>query len=517
MPNSSTDLPVLLAKPIAALFIAMAGIALAAGVCFSIQIIPLALAVAIFVLLLALSRLRTTNLLIAYIVADHLCQFFKRAIFLLGPQPRLVYYLFQLLPTLILCLAVVSSVYSLRKTRFPMSARLLALFIAICLAQTFFSPNGNDLLTRFAGTNQDIIPLFAAFAAMAVPPSDWRRAAKLFLVLIIVSSLYGVVQLVHGPTVIDRAWALETGDYSIEASKVFGYITGARSDFRAYSYYADPSTWGFFLVLGMIFITVARQRSPLPGIWLKVAVVFGLVGMVAAQTRTVWVALFGALLVHWILGSRALRHPIVVITGVLIAFGLVLSVGQYALVHWVPKVTNNAILNRYMTVGTISARTSALEIFIRVLPRYLVVGDGYGTNGTSLETTSENSDLNSDYYSHNAIDGLLLSVGLPGLLAFGAFLYRWLWESLRIVSLRRLDIAKSQRWIVSACVGMLFTGSLTGPLFLNSSYFMIFVGLSMGEAIRLRQRSEAESAWFAIELNPTRDMAIAGTEIDVRG
>jgi len=77
----------MLARPAAAMAILVAGVGLAYGVCFSIEIIPFALGLACFVLLVALSRLRTANLLIAYIVADHLCQFLKRAIFLLGNQP----------------------------------------------------------------------------------------------------------------------------------------------------------------------------------------------------------------------------------------------------------------------------------------------------------------------------------------------------------------------------------------------------------------------------------------------
>jgi hypothetical protein len=516
MANPASDLSSVIAKPTAALFILVAGVALAFGVCFSIQIIPFALALACFVLLVALSRLGTVNLLIAYIVADHLCQFLKRAIFLLGPEPRLVYYLFQLLPTLILFLAVASSLYGLRHTRFPLSAKLLAGFIAICLAQTFLSPNGSDLLSRFGGTNQSIIPLFAAFAGMAVPPGEWRRFAKLFLVLVIVSTIYGVIQLVHGPTVIDRAWALQTGNYSIEGVKVFWYITGGSREFRAYSYYSDPTMWGFFLVFAVLFVAVARQRTAVPGLWLKLAIGFSLAGLVAAQTRTVWVALLGAVLMHRVLGLRSLRRPIFVITGILITFGLVLSVGPYALAHWAPRLTNNAMLNRYMTVGTISARTSALEIFLRELPRHIVLGDGYGTSDTPLETVDENQVQASDYYSHNAVDGMLLSVGLPGLLTFGVFLYRWLWESLRTVNLSRREVARSQRWVIASCVGMLLTGGLMGPLFLNSSYFMLFIGMSMGESVRLRQRSETERALLALGLNRNRATAIATREVDVR-
>jgi hypothetical protein len=515
MENNNTGLAVLFARPAATLFVLVAGITLAAAICFSIELIPFALGIACFLFLLAFSRLKTTNLLLAYIVADHLCQFLKRAIFLLGPQPKLVYWGFQLLPTLLLALAVVSSFYSMRKTIFPLSTKLLMLFIAICVAQTFLSPSGAALINRFAGANQSIVPLFAAFAGMAISPGEWRRFGKLFLVLVIISSIYGIFQWAHGPTAIDRAWALQTGDYSIEGSKVFLYITGARPDFRAYSYYADPTTWGFFLVLGSLFLVALRQREWIPSVWIRVAASFALLGIVVAETRSVWVALLGALLVHWVLGSRSLRHPVVVITGILVAFGLVLSAGQYALDNWAPRLTGNALLNRYMTVGTISARTSALKIFIRTLPKHIVMGDGYGTADNPLETFDERTAADSDYYSHNLIVGLLLSLGLPGLLTFGAFFYRWLWESLRTLNRSPAPIARSQLWIISACVGMLFTGSVVGPLFLDSSYFMIFVGIAMGETIRLRQRVETERLQAAMDLKTIYALATAAREVGV--
>ena len=148
----SSDLTELVTKPAAALGLVTAGIALAFGVCFSIQIIPFVLALACFVLLIALSRLRTANLLVAYILADHLCQFLKRAIFLLGSQPVEVYYGFQLLPTLVLVMAVASSLCSVRKDKFPLSAKLLAVYLAIAAAETFFVVTAtHELLSIFAG------------------------------------------------------------------------------------------------------------------------------------------------------------------------------------------------------------------------------------------------------------------------------------------------------------------------------------------------------------------------------
>jgi len=173
------------------------------------------------------------------------------------------------------------------------------------------------------------------------------------------------------------------------------------------------------------------------------------------------------------------------------------------------------LVNRYLTVGTLSARVSALEIFIRVLPRHIVRGDGYGSSGTSLETFDEGRAQGSDYYSHNAIVSLLLSVGLPGLLLYGCFLYRWLWESLRIVNLSPRFVARSHLWIVAACVGMLFTGAVTGPLFQNSSYFEMFLGLAMGETIRIRQRLEAERFIPIPELHRFHPMAPARGKVRV--
>jgi len=486
----------MLARPAAAMAILVAGVGLAYGVCFSIEIIPFALGLACFVLLVALSRLRTANLLIAYIVADHLCQFLKRAIFLLGNQPVEVYYYFQLLPTMVLALAVISSLYTMRKMRFPLSAKLLGVYLAVALAETLFTPSGTPLFNRFAGTNQQIVPLFAAFAGMTLPPDQWRRVAKVFLVLIVISSIFGVYQFATGPTAVDQAWARQTGDYSIEGSKVLAYITGATDEFRVYSYYSDPATWGFFLVMGVYFIAAVRKAEPVPKAWLQCAIVFAVIGLVTTESRGNFVALLGALLIHRVLQLKALRRPMVVITGILVAFGLVLSVGQYAFDHWFPRLTNNALLNRYLTVGTIEARTSAPELFLSILPTHLLLGDGFGSVGNGIKVSAE-------HYSHNAIVGLLVDIGLPGLVAFCIFFYAWLWESLKVASLKRPDLALPQRWIVSACIGMTFTGALNGQLFLTS-YFAIFMGIALGQVMRWRQQAEAERFVLAQTLSPLR-------------
>ncbi len=503
----SSDLTELVTKPAAALGLVTAGIALAFGVCFSIQIIPFVLALACFVLLIALSRLRTANLLVAYILADHLCQFLKRAIFLLGSQPVEVYYGFQLLPTLVLVMAVASSLYSVRKDKFPLSAKLLAVYLAIAAAETFFSPSDTSLFNRFAGINQQLVPMCAAFAGMTLLPHEWKRVAKLLLVLIVISSVFGMYQLVHGPTVIDRAWALQTGDYSIEGSKVLSFITGASSEFRAYSYYADPTTWGFFLVMALLFLVFVGQTKPLPKFWLRLAIGFSLIGMVATETRSPWVAILGALLIHRVLQVKAMRRPMVVITGILVAFGLVLSVGQYAFQHWVPKLTNNALLNRYMTVGTIEARTSAPELFLEILPKHIFVGDGFGSAGNGIKVSAEQ-------YSHNVLVGLLLDLGLPGLLAFGVIFYAWTWESLKVAHLRRPEWALPQRWIIAACVGMAFTGALNGPLFL-SSYFAIFQGIAMGQVMRWRQKVEMDRIALNHGLSQVHAAVMAAREVSV--
>lgn len=465
-----------------------AGLTVAAALCVYTWAGPLLLLAACLIGLCAFSRLNLTNLAVSYILSDHIFQFVKRCIFLFGTPSRTSYYSFQALPAVLLGLGLLASLFVLKDYRLPASAKVLLAFLLVSVGNTLLSP-GASLFARLGGTAQHTFPITAIFLGMVIPLGAWKRIGALLLGLIVLSSVYGTYQFVHGPTALDRAWAQQAAGYSIEAGKVFYYTWLGTGEFRAYSYLGDHLTWGFFLVVAFVGVIFARSLRLAPQRWVYIALPFTMVGIFVAQTRTVWVAFLATMLIYRVMTLRGFRRPLLVITGLFVGFAVVIYGGRWADEHVISRITSNALINRYLTIGTIEARTSAAELFIRVLPTHLFVGEGLGTSGdySALSNGQGNADYEAQF-SHNIFVDFLLYMGLPGVLLIVAFFYAWLREAFWLISVSDPLRASGLRWLVALFVGMWFTGALNGSTFMGGLFFLV-VGVVTGEVMRLRRES----------------------------
>jgi hypothetical protein len=482
--------------PISALAVFAVGLILALVVCREAGLVPLVLAAALLVPLFSFARFNLTNLALSFILADHLCQFLKRAIFLLGPQQRFVYYGFQTLPAVILGIAAASALFFIAKDKWPLSVKILILWGFLGVFNTAISSRSNPL-TGIISATAATWPLLAIFVGMAMPSTAWRSISRLFLWLIVISAIYGFVQYFGGYTIFDKAWALGTHAYSIQASKVYAVLTGETTEVRAYSYYADHLTWGLFLVTALLFISASVSARVAPKRWVYIALIPALTGIVLCATRTVSVALLGALIIHKIISRRGFRRPLLVMASVFASFGLVLWLGGYLLTHNIfSGVVSSRLLQRYETTGTISARVSAPDLFIEMLPTHLLLGEGYASTGYYRETEHYQA-FRKEAYSHNVIVDTLLTTGLVGVAVIILFLYAWLREAFWVVRSSALLHAKALRWLIAATVGLVLTGGLNGGSFL-SPYFFLLVGIVSGEWCRLHAARTRIALDFAL-------------------
>ncbi len=449
------------------------------SVCFRSGTVPLIFELSLFIILIAASKLRTANLVLAYIIADHLCQFLKRVIFVLGPQTRMIYYGFQLLPTLLLMIAGLSALTIVARKKLPLSAKIFIAYMATSLIASFLNFRAVAPTAWFSGLGDGLIPFGSILIGMALPLSIFRRISRLFIFFILVSVVYGMFQFLTGPTVIDQAWATATHDYSIEGFKVYDKMYGKGVDFRPFSYYADHTTWGLFLALASIVLFAAVTMEMLPRKVLYFVIPFNLVGMVICETRTPWLAFLAAIIVYRLITTRALRRPMLLILGVVASFGIVVSLGTYVTQHFSFGFANS-ILNRYATVGTMEARTSAWRLFVRNLPAHWLIGTGFG-----YASSDPNVSMAEEIYSHNMFVSILVVSGLPGLILFLAFFYQWIKEAFWVAAISSTPVSRATLWMIALTVGMLLTGNVQGPLFM-SNYLCILFGIFSGEWIRLR-------------------------------
>jgi hypothetical protein len=495
-------------------FVLLIGTALLLAAAMSVYVWagPMLLLAGCILALSAFSRLDITNLAITYVLGDHIFQFTKRCIFLFGTPSRTSYYSFQLIPALMLALGLAGSIFVLKRYRLTLSTKYLIAFLLVSIGNTLIFSRGASATAKLGGVAQHTFPIMAIFLGMAIPLSAWKRLGALLLFLIIVSSTYGVYQYIHGPTFLDIAWASQAAGYSIEASKVYDYLYGAGGEFRAYSYLGDHLTWGFFLVVAFVGVIFARCLRLIPKRWVYIAIPFTVAGILVAQTRTVWASFLATLIIYRLMTMRFFRRPLLVITALFIAFAGVVYGGQWASTHLISRISSNALVTRYLTVGTIEARTSAIELFVRLLPSHWIFGQGLGASAdySGLSSGATNIDFEAQF-SHNMFVDFLLYMGLPGVILIILFFYAWLKEAFWLASISDPARAAGYRWLIALFVGMWLTGALNGSTFMGG-FFFLTIGVVTGEAMRL-QREYAEYV-FALSAKPVfvrRALAVAET------
>ncbi len=454
----------------------------------------------LFPALLAYSRFQLEGLIIAFLVCQGLVQLLKRVIFVFGPQPQAVYLGIQLLPACLLLILAVVAFRRFCRVRLPWSGRLLATFVAVATLATALSAWSLPWWVVLSGVHQEVLPFTMFFVGMLVTPRHFARIGRTMGVLAGLSVVYGLIQLGSGPTFVDRAWASETFSYSIQGGKVFAYLAGASSDFRGYSYYADPVTWGFSLLAGLVGATLAREQAKTSRWFWLTLVALVLAGVFCTQTRTVWAGLVVTAGAFVLFRYRAFRRPWLVFCLSMGSFAVVVVAGDFLyrelfLAQRLP-VFQNALTARYLTVGTIEARISAwsaLQDAIRTTP---VIGQGYGAMLYAVRD-AESVRLGWKTISHNFLVDLIRNTGVAGALLFVWFYLQWLREGFAVFR-GTLDprLKRSFLWIIAFSVGSVITGYLNGDNFMTYEFFLI-MGLLTGCATHPRLVVSRREAAFA--------------------
>ena len=438
--------------------------------------------------LLAVSRLELPALVTVFLVSVNLVHLLKRVIFLIGPQPQSVYVGIQLFPTLILAAVCACAFRRRRSLPLPLSAKLLIVFLAVSLGVTLPAAQNGPPDAMLAAIHQQLLPFLLFFVGLSLTLDQFASAGRTIAILAVVSSVYGIVQLMTGPTLVDRQWAYETYSYSIHGGKVLNYLEGVSREFRAYSYYADPLTWGLYLVAGFTGSTVAWKLSRLSRrSWLLASALIT-AGLFASMTRTCWAAYVGTLGVYLLLKIRRLWKPWALFTAAMGLFAVAVVGGTFLyrevfLARRLPIVAN-PIVARYITVGTMEARISAWDGLIEAAVRKPF---GYGVT-PYVRKRSEAPESERPLFSHNFLVELVLNAGIPGAALFLLFYLQWLREG--IGALWKTTGANGQKallWILAFSVGSLFSGYFNGLNFMTYEFFLI-LGAMSGYANGLKRR-----------------------------
>ncbi|MDQ6945628.1 MAG: O-antigen ligase family protein [Actinomycetota bacterium] len=421
------------------------------------------------------ARLRFDNLVVAFIWSTSLVHLLKRAIFLTGPQPRFAYYAVVFFPTALLGVALARRPRRVVHPTSQAATTLLALF-ALVAALATVAGGGVPVFVRLAALNDRVVPIAGFMVGLALPVGSqgFARITKAIVLSAVATVPYGVLQLVTGPGPIERAWAFNTSQYSIQAQNIVDYVHRAPgSDWRAFSYHADPLTWGLFLLVAL-GVALANDRAPtaakarLP----RATVPVLLVGLFATFSRTPWLGALAMVGSYALLRWRSTRRPALLLAVMLGIFAAGISVGGYLYTKVFPRVNtqvsrSNLVEARYLNLGTFQARLGAWSELPKDVGRYPAIGAGYGR----LELSSQRFGkvVEGDPGAHNLLVETVVALGAPGLVLLLAFV-----GALFAVGMRSPPhLVSSSRWLVALIFGLFVTGYANVGVFLNANFFVI--------------------------------------------
>jgi O-antigen ligase len=471
-----------------------------------------AVVVVLFLTLAAWPRFRLPGVIISFLVSLSLVQLLKRIIFLSGPQPAGIYYGVQFVPALLLAIIGLLVLPKLLRRTIPWSGRLLAAFLLLSLALTMLSARLLPWWAVLTAIHQQLLPLLLFFVGLAVPPAYIARLGRTMAILAGLSAVYGVLQFVGGPTAIDRAWSEAAYSYSIHAGKVFAYLSGASPDFRAYSFYADPMTWGLFLCAGFTGACLSRQMGSMSRFTWWVITLLVLAGLFCTLTRTVWAGFLATVGTYLALRYRPLRRPWLIFLFTLGSFALAVTAGstlyrEIFLGRRMPN-TSNPIASRYFNVGTIEARISAWEKLREAVRQSSAVGQGNAVLLSAVRA-GENREAGLES-SHNYIVELVFNTGIPGACLFLLFFLQWLREAFQsLPRIQNRGLHGASRWVIAFTAGSFITGYLNGSSFMTYEFFML-MGIVAGTSARQRAAGPLPAKSYDREIRFLRGVQVNG-------
>jgi hypothetical protein len=368
-------------------------------------------------------------------------------------------------------------------------------FLGLIYLLEIFNPLQGSLFVGMAGALFMFVPLLWFYFGQSVNEEFISKILKLTVVLGLLTSLYGVYQLVQGYPAFEQYWLDNTDFYD---SINVGHVR------RALATFSSAEEWGRYAEIGAIaafgFAAGAKRIGNRLG-WLTCGGGLLLAVLLTGQRTAVFGLMLGvAALV--LLGAATLPRAILRLGLLLLPLVLVVAfVSPPTDQEMWSKGENETIstLLSHTQRGTLKpANEESFQIRLenwtylvtKVVP-YRPLGAGLGAGSLGEVRFKQESDL-------PAIDSFILvvavSCGIPGALLFIWILGRGTW--LALVSARRASPAnRITRRIVAALMPALILNSIFGltfTLYSVAPLAWLLIGWISAEAITARQENERE-------------------------
>ena len=343
-------------------------------------------------------------------------------------------------------------------------AGTVSLLAAIYFIQTF-NPLQGSLFVGLTGALFFLVPVAWFYFGQSAAAEFTPKVLRLIVILGLVTSLYGIYQMVFGYPNFEQYWIDNTDLYSSIA------VNNIK---RALATFNSAEEWGRYVQLGCIVafgLGISRSEGNRRLLWLMSGVVLILMLALTGQRSAVF-GLFLGLAVLFLTGAVNFR-AVVLRTSLLFAPLLLLFALATFIVPDEEYDSDGESVNTMLThttkgtvkpagEGSLYARFDTWKrIVIEDLPSN-PFGNGIGADGLAATRASHNTDDPTD----NHFLTVALSAGVPAALLLVWILFRALILSLRLLRDSEFNSAEYGLWrIASALIAAFILNNFFGTTF----------------------------------------------------
>jgi len=322
--------------------------------------------------------------------------------------------------------------YRLNIVRATPLASSVSILAAIFLVQ-IFNPLQGGLMIGLSGAMLILVPVCWFYFGQAVNPRFIRIAFRAIVVLGIVSSLYGIYQLIYGYPQFEQYW-LENVEFY--ASIGVGHVK------RPLATFTNAEEWGRYIAMGALIafgFGAGATRLLNRASWFVCAAMLSTVLLFTGQRTAIFGLLLGIICLV-LLGARSMRGLAVRLTMLLIPFVLIMVIAKPPAEDdmWSREETDKAgTLLSHTKRGTLQP-TGEESLYVRfevwkdlvtnVIP-YRPLGSGTGAGSLGALKFSDNVE-------ETAIDNFVLVLAVAGGIP-AALLFLWILGRATVFALRQ--------------------------------------------------------------------------------
>jgi hypothetical protein len=360
-----------------------------------------------------------------------------------------------------------------------------------------FNPLQGGLAVGLTGGMFVLIPLLWFYFGQALQENFLRHGLRLIVVLGLLTSLYGVFQLMFGYPNFEQIWIEKTDFYN---SIAVGHIE------RALATFCSAEEWGRYTEMGAIIafgFSMAKTKLAIRGAWLAAGAFLTSFVILTGQRSAVF-GLVAGLIVLILLGARSFPNALARVTlllgPVLLLFVFIQAPAEEDMwsndetqtVKTVLSHTQRGVLKPAEEESFQARMTNWTYLLTDVIP-YRPLGAGIGAGSLSEWRFNQESDL-------PPIDSSILlqaiTCGIPGILLFVWILSRSTWFAWRVA--RRAepgDANATVKRIVTALMFAIVLNSMFGLTFTLYSIAPIawlLIGWISAETLKTRREVDRE-------------------------